>query len=124
MSKRKFKQGKLVTSLDELFEHEYFIDVWCNKIFHCGWCTSWQVCMARRMIDGGRIFVAERLKNREYYSGKSDEQILEMLDDELCDYCPLPDDIKGLHCYGGEPIMCNGSHCDEAIKNWKEDEVE
>lgn len=37
MSKRKFKRGEAVTSLDELFEHEYFIDAWCNKVFHYGW---------------------------------------------------------------------------------------
>lgn len=117
MSKRKFKRGKLITSLDELFEHEYFIDAWNNKTFHYQWCISWSVRMARQTIDRGRFFVAERLKNGEYYSGKNNEQIQKKLGDKLCDYCPLP-------ICGCKPAMCNVTHCNEAIKNWKEDEVE
>lgn len=117
MSKRKFKRGKAVTSLDELFEHEYFIDAWCNKVFHYGWCISWQVRMAHQMIKQRRLFVAERLKNREYYSGISNEQIRKKLGDKLCCHCYL------LVC-GGKPAMCNVAHCHNAIKNWKEDEVE
>lgn len=31
---------------------------------------------------------------------------------------------KEPHCYGGQPVMCEGSHCDEAIERWKEEYVE
>lgn len=89
MSKRKFKRGKVVTSLDEFFEHKYFVDGWCNKTFHASWCISWPVRLARLMIVRGRLFVAERLTNGEYYSDKSDEQIEEKLGDTLCEYCPF-----------------------------------
>jgi hypothetical protein len=43
---------------------------------------------------------------------------------ELCDYCPLDEDHKGVHCYGGEPIMCEGSHCADAYEAYLEEEEE
>jgi len=46
---------------------------------------------------------------------------MEELEEELCEHCPLPSELRGVHCYGGEPIMCEGSHCDEAYENYKED---
>lgn len=42
-------------------------------------------------------------------------------DDELCNYCPLPDGSKGVHCYGGNVHMCEGSHCKEALEYWEEE---
>lgn len=45
----------------------------------------------------------------------------EDLGELLCDYCPLPDSAKGVHCYGGEPVMCEGSHCEEAYHNYLEE---
>lgn len=45
----------------------------------------------------------------------------EELDTELCDFCPLPDEAKGVHCYGGNPVMCEGSHCGEAYERYLED---
>lgn len=122
MSKRKFKKGAIVTSLDELFEHDYFIAG--GKTFCAGWCRSWQLQMARNFIKVRTLFVAERLTNEEFYAGKTDEQLRNMLEERLCDYCPLPDDLKGVHCYGGEPVMCEGSHCGEALEYWKEEYVE
>lgn len=38
----------------------------------------------------------------------------EDLGEELCDYCPLENHLKGVRCYGGQPVMCEGSHCKEA----------
>jgi len=73
------------------------------------------------------LFVAERLTNGEYYSGKSDEQIKEMLKEKLCDYCSLPEKLQGANCYGGEPVICGENYCNccnEALERWKEDEVE
>lgn len=123
MSKRKYKKGALVKSLDELFLHEYFIVN--GKTRHRGWVQSWQLGLARKYIERGAVYVAVRLTNGEFYSEKTDNDIQSMLDTDLCDvYCPLPDNLKGVHCYGGEPIMCEGSHCDKAIEAWKEEEVD
>lgn len=41
--------------------------------------------------------------------------------EELCDHCPLPEELRGVHCYGGQPVMCEGSHCDEAYQNYHDD---
>jgi len=30
----------------------------------------------------------------------------EELGEELCNYCPLEDNLKGVHCYGDNPIFC------------------
>ena len=81
--------------------------------------------LAQQYIERGAIYIAVKLTNGEYYSGKSDDEIQSMLDTDLCEvYCPLPDHLKGVHCYGGQPIMCEGSHCAEAVKAWKEDAVD
>ena len=122
MSKRKYKKGKLVTSLDEFFQHECFIVN--GKTQHRGWCQAWQLGLARLYIERGVVYVAERLTNGEYYSGISAEEIANMLDDKLCNYCPLPEESRGVHCYGGEPVMCEGSHCAEAMEAWMEEEVD
>lgn len=41
--------------------------------------------------------------------------------EDLCNYCPLPDEAKGIHCYGGNVHMCEGSHCKEALEYWEEE---
>ena len=41
--------------------------------------------------------------------------------DKLCDYCPLPDECKGTHCYGGNPVMCEGRRCKEAAEAYLEE---
>ena len=45
----------------------------------------------------------------------------EDMDEELCDYCPLPEEAKGVHCYGGAPVMCEGSRCDDAYETYLEE---
>lgn len=80
--------------------------------------------MANDLIKEGRLFVAERLTNAESYASKTDQQIKEMLEERLCNFCPLQDELKGVHCYGGEMVMCEGSHCDEALEAWKEEYIE
>lgn len=57
MSRRKYKKGALVTSLDEFFLHEYFIVN--GKTQHKGWCRAWQLGLAKQYIDRGVVFVAE-----------------------------------------------------------------
>lgn len=50
-----------------------------------------------------------------------DIKSFEELEEELCDYCPLCEESKGVHCYGGEPIFCVDSGCCEiAYENYKE----
>lgn len=41
--------------------------------------------------------------------------------EELCDYCSLEDQLKGVHCYGGNVYMCEGTHCKEAYDAWVEE---
>lgn len=57
--KRKYHKGDQITSLDELSKQEfiYFFD----KITHCGWFMSWQFRMAKRFIDRGCIYYAEKV---------------------------------------------------------------
>lgn len=43
--------------------------------------------------------------------------------EELCNYCLLPDESKGIHCYGGSVHMCEGSHCGEAMDSWEEEYI-
>ena len=45
----------------------------------------------------------------------------EDMDEDLCHYCPIPKEAQGVHCYGGEPIMCEGMHCNEAYENYLEE---
>lgn len=128
MSKRKYKQGAQVTSVAEILEHEWFIVHFgpkAAKTMHKSFIGSWQLHTCELFVDAGRVYIAERLTNGEFYARKTDEQIKEMLEDSLCEvYCPLPERLRGVHCYGGEPVMCEGSHCDEAIKAWKGEYVE
>ena len=126
MSKRKFKKGAQVVSIAEIPEHDWFIVLLGRngKTMHREVLRSWSIRTCEQFIDHGLVFVAQRLTNREFYEGMSDEEIREMLEENMCNYCPLPDELKGAHCYGGQPVMCEGSHCDEAIERWKEEYVE
>lgn len=100
MSKRKFKKGKLVTSIDELFEHRHFIVQYGGftspeRTVHFGFVQSWQVRMANLFVRGKRVWVAERLTNGEFYSNMTDKEIVDKFDEELCAYCPLPEERRG-----------------------------
>lgn len=122
MSKRKFKKGERVVSVAEFLEHDWFIVN--GRTYHKGWCGSWSLHLAQTYIDQGVAYIAIPLTNGEYYAQKTDEQLEKMLEDDLCRYCPIPPEYQGVHCYGGEPVMCEGSRCDEALKVWKEEYVE
>lgn len=126
MSKRKFKKGAQVVSIAEIPEHDWFIVLLGRngKTMHREVLRSWSIRTCEQFIDHGMIFIAQRLTNGEFYEGMSDEQIRGMLEDRMCDYCPLPDELKGAHCYGDAPVMCEGTHCAEAIAAWKEEFVE
>jgi hypothetical protein len=46
----------------------------------------------------------------------------EELEDQLCEYCPLEESPKGVHCYGGEPVMCvDTGCCVQAYENYLEE---
>ena len=126
MKKRKFKKGPQVVSVAEIPGHDWFIvkaGTW-DRTMHREMLRSWTIRTCEQFIDHGMIFIAQRLTNGEFYEGMSDEQIRGMLEDRMCDYCPLPDELKGAHCYGDAPVMCEGTHCAEAIAAWKEEFVE
>jgi len=42
------------------------------------------------------------------------------LGEDLCDYCPLEEHLKGVYCYGGEPVFCYGINCEKAYKYYCE----
>lgn len=57
--KRKYQKGKQITSLDELAKQEfvYFFD----KITHCGWFMSWQFRLAKRYVERGSLYRADKV---------------------------------------------------------------
>ena len=59
MSKRKYRKGDQITSLDELAKQElvYFFD----KITHRGWFMSWQFRSLANYIERGCLYYAERI---------------------------------------------------------------
>ena len=61
--KRKYRKGGKITSLDELAKQEfvYFYD----KITHGGWACAWQISLAKRYIDNGCLYYAERISDNE-----------------------------------------------------------
>lgn len=44
--------------------------------------------------------------------------------DALCQYCPLPEESQGIHCYGGAPVMCERCCCGEAYQRYLEEEID
>lgn len=61
MSKRKYRKGQLVKSLDELFQHDWFI-VDVGKTYHCGWVRSLQLQTVYYYVKNGLIFFAELIE--------------------------------------------------------------
>lgn len=111
--KRKYKQGDRVDSVAELLEHDWFI-VHCGhrttKTMHKAVLLEWKLRTCQQAIDSGRIFIAVKLTNGEYYEGMTDDQIVDMLETDLCEYCEGRKGVVG---------QCDGKFCDEAIKVWK-----
>ena len=59
--KRKYRKGAKITSLDELSKQEF---IYCfDRIVHNGWFGSWQFSLARRYMERGWLFYAERITN-------------------------------------------------------------
>jgi len=46
----------------------------------------------------------------------------EELEEELCKYCSLPENLHGVHCYGGKPTMCvDSGGCEHAYEAYLEE---
>ena len=63
MSRRKYRPGPKITSLNELMEQEFVY--WNNKITPKGWFQSWQIRMAQCAIDRGIIRQAIKIESEE-----------------------------------------------------------
>jgi len=46
---------------------------------------------------------------------------VEELEEELCNYCPIPEEGRGINNYGNGPVMCEGSHCNDAYERYLEE---
>lgn len=114
--KRKFKQGEQVVSVAELMEHDwFFVHFGSNvKTMHKAVLWEWRLRMCQKFIDNGWIYIAERLTNGEYYESKTDDELMEMLDVELCDLCEDKARVIG---------SCSGTWCEETLDKWKEEYV-
>lgn len=67
MSKRKYKKGELVTSLDDLFRSDWFIVCYGNnqKTQHAGWLTSMQARCLYNYIASKMIYFAVPIENEK-----------------------------------------------------------
>lgn len=67
MSKRKYKKGELVTSLDDLFRSDWFIVCLVNhqKTQHAGWLTSMQARCLYNYILRKMLYFAVPVENEK-----------------------------------------------------------
>lgn len=59
----------------------------------------------------------------------SKPQTMEELEEDLCNYCPIPKEAQGVHNYGGEPSFCVDSGCcnkayERYLEEYEEEENE
>lgn len=57
--KRKYRKGKQITSLDELYKQEFIYQG--SQILHHGWFGSWQLRLSQIYIDRGWLYTAEKV---------------------------------------------------------------
>lgn len=116
-SRRKFRVGPVVHSFEELFQHDYFMlrhgRKW--KTVHNAFVRSWQVQFCFQQIQHSYLRVAERLTNAEYYAGMTDDELLDMFETDVCEFCEGKKTVIG---------SCDGKWCDVALEEWKEAYVE
>ena len=125
MGKRKFKKGTQVVNVAEFLEHEWFIVN--GKTYHKGWCMSWPLKLSQIYVDRGVAYIAKRLTNGEYYSGKTDEELREIAGENLCKSCLMTSSMRSTPLYAVKTIEClRGArvHCRDALAAWKEEPVE
>jgi hypothetical protein len=63
MSKRKYRKGQLIKSLNELVEQEFVY--FNNKITHRGWFESWPIRTAKIMIEHNAIREAIKIESED-----------------------------------------------------------
>lgn len=63
MSRRKYRPGPKITSLNELMEQDFVY--WGNKITPKGWFQNWYLCMANRAIKNGSIRQAIKIESED-----------------------------------------------------------
>ena len=68
-------------------------------------------------VTGVRVERVQEITGRDVLA-EGVARLIGDLDTELCDNCPLPDELKDVRCYGGNPAMCEGSHCGEAYERY------
>lgn len=116
-TKRKYKDGAVVTNINELLEHDFFIlhnGIHAHKTVHRAFLEAWQLHTCDMFVKGGLISIAEPLTNGEYYCNKSDEELLDMFCDEICGNCEGKKSIIG---------SCDGKWCEEGLERWKGESV-
>ena len=59
--KRKYRKGKQITSLDELYKQEFIY--LSDKITHWGWFGAWQLRLAQTYINRGWLYAAEKVSD-------------------------------------------------------------
>lgn len=63
MSKKKYRKGYRIRSLNELVEHDFIF--FNDKVTHRGWFESWPIRTAKAMIKGGCIRAAIKIESEE-----------------------------------------------------------
>lgn len=130
MKSRKFKKGKLVINVGQILEHDWFILCFGSgktKTMHREVLSSWQLRTCEACVEHEQIYIAERLTNGEYYSGKTDEELREIAGENLCKSCLMTSSMRSTPLYAVKPIEClRGArvHCRDALAAWKEEPVE
>ena len=77
--------------------------------------------------DYGLAFAQGQFDRQEppddLFSDKSAAKTMDELGEDLCKYCPLPENLHGVHCYGGEPVFCQdyGGACEKAYQDYLDD---
>lgn len=115
--RRKYRRCERVDSVAELLEHDWFIVHFghhTKKTMHKDVLREWKLKTCQQAIDSGRIFIAARLTNGEYYAGMRDDELFDMLETDVCEFCEGKQTIIG---------ACEGRWCDQALAAWKEEMV-
>lgn len=60
---KKYTEGKLIRSLDELMAQEFIM--MNGKVYHIGWFSSWPARSCKIYIDMGRLFQVEEARKGE-----------------------------------------------------------
>lgn len=76
--------------------------------------AKWNQRLNSREGAAEELGVAERLTNAEYYDHLEDDELMNMLETDLCEYCEEKGSVIG---------ACEGRWCDAALAKWKEDLV-